>query len=260
MKQFKQYIKSFKELDLEFIHTVMYDILLYSCWALSFVVYGLWTTKIFEKLNELDIASLQTAMQDITKSNISNQQAELSLQILQSTITKFIFLTLLLILIILGVYALFKGLIWTKILKKKFTFKYFRKFIALNLLYVLFAVVVFILPVLLVLLGIEAGFWLLFLQILFVFVAIVYFYFRTISNILFTKTKKISSFFNAFGKGADKFKKLVMPLVFMLLTFLAILLLSTVLNLVSETISLIIAGLLLLVFIAWVRIYLVKLI
>ena len=260
MKQFKQYIKSFKELDLEFIHTVMYDILLYSCWALSFVVYGLWTTKIFEKLNELDIASLQTAMQDITKSNISNQQAELSLQILQSTITKFIFLTLLLILIILGVYALFKGLIWTKILKKKFTFKYFRKFIALNLLYVLFAVVVFILPVLLVLLGIKAGFWLLFLQIIIGIILIMYFYFRTISNILFAKTKKISSFFKSFEKGADKFKKLIIPLLYIVLIFMIISLISMILNIFPEIIVMIFSSILLLAFISWARIYFVKLI
>ena len=250
MKQFKKCINSFKELDITYLHTILYDILLYSFWFLTFTLYGTIVPKLLKGMENIDIVELQTSM--------SAEQAELTLQTLQSTITQFILLTILLVLLILASYALFKGLIWTKILKKKFTWKYFRKFIALNLLYVLFAVVVFILPVLLVLLGIEAGFWLLFLQILFVFVAIVYFYFRTISNILFTKTKKISSFFNAFGKGVDKFKKLVMPLVFMLLTFLAILLLSTVLNLVSETISLIIAGLLLLVFIAWVRIYFVK--
>ena len=260
MKEFKKYIKTFKELDLTFIHTIMYDILLYSSLALGFVLYGLWATKIFEKLQELDIVGLQTAMADITQATISNQEAELSLQLLQSTITKFIVLTILLILFVLGVYALFKGLIWTKILKKKFTWKYFRKFIALNLLYVLFAVVVFILPVLLVLLGIKAGFWLLFLQILFVIVTIFYFYFRTISTVLFTKTKRISSFFRAFEKGANKFKKLILPMLLIGVTFVVISLLSVLLNFVSETISLIIAGLLLITFIAWARIYFSKLI
>jgi len=239
-------------LDITYLHTILYDILLYSFWFLTFTLYGTIVPKLLKGMENIDIVELQTSM--------SAEQAELTLQTLQSTITQFILLTILLVLLILASYALFKGLIWTKILKKKFTWKYFRKFIALNLLYVLFAVVVFILPVLLVLLGIKAGFWLLFLQIIIGIILIMYFYFRTISNILFAKTKKISSFFKSFEKGADKFKKLIIPLLYIVLIFMIISLISMILNIFPEIIVMIFSSILLLAFISWARIYFVKLI
>jgi hypothetical protein len=233
----------------EYLTTFGYDIALYVIMFLSLLGWSKLIQNYSSKLAGLNLAGLDAVNQEL---------AQESLAIVRSFIIKTILSTLLFIVILFLVYTLFKSLIWFKVNKKKFSWKYFWKLALLNLIHAVFAFILFIIPIRILFIRYQAGIETFgVVHVFLILFFILFIYFRSISYILFTKTNKIKSFIDAFNKGFN-IKGKIKPLLIILIIFIAVNIFSIVLNILPSVINIIIAPLLYLAYTAWTRFYFTK--
>jgi hypothetical protein len=233
----------------QYLTTFGYDIALYIITFLSLLGWSKAVQVFSSNLATLNLEALDAVNQEL---------AQESLAIVRSFIIKTILSTLLFIVILFLVYTLFKSLIWFKVNKKKFSWKYFWKLALLNLIHGAFGFVLFIIPIRILFIRYQAGintFGVVHVFLILFF--ILFIYFRSISYSLFTKTKKIKSFIDAFNKGFN-FKGKIRPLLFILALFVIVNILSIILNILPSIVNIFLVPLLYLAYSAWTRFYFTK--
>ena len=203
-------------------------------------------------------------MGNITKnvdpSLLQNQEAllqasETQLAALYSDLKTLVIATLSILIItvlalLLG-WSLSRGLIYTKILKKKFNWDFFKRFVGLNVIIsIIFIILLLIISALVqtqIKSMIYAG----------LIILVVLIYYITIIYIQFTKTKKIfASIGEGLSKGTKIIPKLIIPLILILLVGIGFNLISKLLILMGIPQSTYITILLLALYLAWARLYL----
>jgi len=171
-----------------------------------------------------------------------NQIADLTeLSTIASTLRTFFTITLTILivyfLLITILYSLFQGLAWCKILKKKFTINYLKKFSLLNLVWFLAAIFLFII----LLVGAKQKT----AAILLTLLVFLFSYFSLLLAFFFTKENKIKKAFK---------KLLIMPVILIIATFFIISRISLLFQNL-EIITIIISSIISISLFSWVKIY-----
>lgn len=170
-------------------------------------------------------------------------------QLISSALRTFFFVMIggiiLLFLLVVAGYSLFEGMAWCRILKKRFSFKYFRKFVLLNLAwFAFFAVLFFIFMA-----GLKQN--ALIIMPIFVFV---FLYFTLILSVLFTQKNRFSQIKEALKKGVVKIQYFLLPLILIFITSF----LASKINLIYKSLqvfAIIFNLVLFLLIFSWVKVY-----
>ena len=124
--KWKELLDSFKEFDKRVIFIVFYDIIFFSIVLLCFLVYGKIMGKLSAALNLVDTNQLMSLPQNELSSLLASLKGFLVYLIAGFVVV---------LLIILVAMCFFQGLIWFKIARKKFDC--FKKFVVVNLVWFL---------------------------------------------------------------------------------------------------------------------------
>lgn len=233
----------------EYAITFGYDISLYIITFLSLLGWSKAIQNYSSKLASLNLSALDTLNQEL---------AQESLVIVRSFITKTILTTLLFIVILFLVYTLFKSLIWFRVNKKKFSFKYSWKLMLFNLIHGVFAFILFVIPIRILFLRYQAGIQTFgAVHVFLILFAVIFVYFRAISYISFVRAKKIKVFkifIDSFNQGFDLRGK-IKPLLILIGIFIGVNLLSIVLNIMPSVINIFLVSILYVAYNSWARFY-----
>ena len=232
--------RSFLELDLRFFLVVIFDILIA---AAVFFASWLWMLFIKSKGQVVSELPLGQLMQ------MKLPELEGTLGVLRTFFFVLVGSIILLLLIYIALWSLFKGLQWSIVLKKKFSAKYYGKFLLLNIIWIVIWSIPFsIAAKMRSSVGLKAVY----------FAAVILVYFTCILYIIFTEDNKFKNILSAFSIGFRKFYFFAAPFsiaavigyfVFYMNNIFSFLPRSTVLVIFSAT------GLL---FLSWSRYYLAK--
>jgi hypothetical protein len=205
----------------------------------------------------LTIYILRTRINGVDLSMLNQQILQRSpeeVQALSSQLTSLLVILLLTIifflLALLLSWTLSRGLMWTTVLKKKFTKHYFKKFVGLNVLFgIVLAILIFVFSKLVELSYIIYIFYITF-AIFIYFTAIIYTYF----------TKKEHQIFNSIGQGltigVKKLKHLIIPSLLIIVLLAVISIASFLLQKVYSSIFIIF--ILIILYSAWARPYFIS--
>ncbi len=233
---------SFKKLDLRLLYTVLYDVIGYGIIIIFLRIYQNILAKLFVKMP--NIALLQNI-------DPTNPQITQTLASLKSVFFMLGVYTILFLIIIFFVWCLFKGLIWNQIFNKKFTFKFYKKFLLLNLLWL----VIWLIPLIISFLFVKQN--VLVYLLIIMFVLIIY-----LTNILYIKSvniKKIKEIINeTFRIGIKKIHHFIIPIIALALVFLVLMQTYWLFKGLSQIVQAIIFLIIIIVFIAWTRFYMVN--
>jgi len=206
------------------------------------------------------------------ESEFAAQQLYQQNLILDSTISKIIIGFVVTLLLVFLLWCLFKGLIYNYILKKRFTLSYYLKFIVLNLIWSVFWIILFFIPVSYAYKMLEqsvtAGSFTaqtyaipLSVPILLALMVIIMIHLTTVLYISFTKNPRIfSSIKKTFFLGIGKFHKFIVPYIFVAVILILLSFINLIFAIFPETAEMILSSIFLLVFIAWFRFYLIRVI
>lgn len=120
--------------DSKVFKTFLLDLLFYLSLIASFFIFTFILKNVLSGIQNIDFANILTENIEIANSN---------LLILKVVFAKMLLTILLLLVLILASFTLFKGLIWAKLLKKKFSLKYFWKTLLMNFLFFSFFILLF---------------------------------------------------------------------------------------------------------------------
>jgi hypothetical protein len=182
MNQLETFKKSFK-IDTTLIKIILFDLLFYAITIPSFILMGIFLNK---KSQGIDLAALN---QNILAK--SAEEVQLLATQMQNYFISFIGAIILAIIIVLAAWSLSRGLIYTNLLKKRLTWKYFFKTMGLNLLFAIIAIILLVFFSVLVQAIMPS-------VNLFLLVALIIIYFIMLSMIYFTETGKV---FKGIGKA-----------------------------------------------------------
>ena len=234
-QNYEVFTNSFKRINLKFFLILAFDILFY----FIFMQIGNFFLKIIEK---------KAANVDLAQNLLGlNQQAATSLLgSLKGFFFFLIFSAILFLLLMVINWSIFKGLIWSIVANKKFDFKFFRKFLLLNLVWL------------------PSWFLLIFLfaiitkpataPIFMVTFLVLAFYFTNILYPSFLKENRLNKIKEAFKLGIRKIHHFIVPYAIIIFLFYIIL---NVYNFIAANIVLnpnVFFGILL-ILIAWLRYY-----
>jgi hypothetical protein len=185
---------SFKSIELnkKIIKTAFIDLIFYASILAIILILATWIRgKISSLTNTLDLPALFSNNIDLINQNLDSLTKILVLLIL------FIVISIILIII---TYTFFKGLIWAKLLNKKFSWKSFRKYFYLNLIYLIPAIII----ILTIFFKYENAF-------LTIIISLLFLHFHFLLSYYISNTNKIIlSFKQAFKKGI-KINKFIYP-------------------------------------------------
>jgi len=234
------FINSFKKINLKFFLILAFDILFY------FIL--MQTGNFFLKIIEKKAANVDLAQNLLGL----DQQAASGLLTSLRGFFFFLIISAILFLVLVAInWSVFKGLIWTATANKKFNFKFFKKFLLLNLIWLpswfllifLFAVII----------NPETS------PIFMMIILGMAFYFTNILYPLFLKENKLRKIKEAFKLGIKKIHYFIVPYA----------IIGILLYAISKGYSLIVLSVnlnpnvffgILLIFIAWLRYYFVEIV
>ena len=240
--ELKEFINSFK-LKFNFIQILLFDLIFYIVVLPSIYLAALIINRQGVKVD----TTLLTPEAIATAS-------ELEITLLSSQVRSLVVWTLVsfavVFILALLTWSFTRGLIYTKLLKQKFTLKYFKKFIGLNIFLIM--ALIPILVFLAVLLKAELMSFIVVSVALLLAVA----YFISLIYIQFTKNKQLKVFASigeGLSLGAKKFKKLLLP-------GILIIIVGYIINVISVRLppSTYTSIILFAIFMAWARIYFVS--
>jgi len=263
LENWKIFFNSFK-LSSDFLYILFYDLLFYG--IIRPLIY-LFSYLMSRKMSAIDpdILSKLNSLANVTASQ--SLQIQQAAQAMNSFFYTLIIGVILMILITLFAFTLTRALIWNHLLKKKFDIKKYLRFNLLNLvLAVILAVILYIL------LKIRIGITGLFVKISFnfavvlsgilyllIFIAIIYF----VSLVYINYTKKaevFGSLTRVFRLIKTRFQKISISYLFILLASAVITLIAMLRWLLPVYLQSYLNYALVLIFLAWMRIYIVKII
>ncbi len=244
------FVKSFKEFDTKVIFIVLYDLIFFSIVYISFITLAKLIQNKALNINAPQLEQL-TQLQQTEIIQASSQLNNLWLYIYIGVI-----LTLLIIFIAA---CIFKGMIWFKIAGKKANKKTIIKLIRTRALFLLISIgfIIAIIPLFISLSVAIKAQSLISVIILSTIIGLLWLIFINIKNLMYiyftTTTNPIKK---AFRIGIKKIHLLILPYIIMFIIFIIISQLYWLYNFMPGNISTIITVLILLVYLAWFRIYL----
>lgn len=238
-KNINAFLESFKKLDVRLLYSILYDVIGYVLIGGCIKVYQTVLYKLLYKLP--DISSLQS----IDPSNPQIAQVLASLKIVFSQLAIY---TLLLGAAVFLIWVFFKGIIWSAVLKKSVDFKFYRKFLLVNLLWGLIWFFVLILSFIFVKQNVLAYLAIIFFMLLIYLTCILYY------NSV--KEKKIKRIFNeTFRIGLKRIYYFIIPAVVMFLVFFILMQSYWFFIRLSDVVQAVIFIIIGIVFVAWTRFY-----
>lgn len=236
------FVDSFKNIDLRLVYSVLYDFIGYGLIIICFRIYQYFLEKLFVKMPSTSL--LQSL--DATSAQLTQ-----TLAALKAVFFWLILYSVLLFIVILLIWCLFKGLIWNQIFNKKFTFKFYKKFLLVNLLWV----VIWLIPIVLFFIFVKQNV----LVYLLIIVFILMIYLSYILYIESIKQKKIKEIIKeTFRIGFKKIYYFIIPGIVMVILFFILMQLYWLFKGLSQVVQAIIFLIILIVFIAWTRFYVVN--
>ena len=257
--------KSFKVNKKDLLTVAVYDFLLILVSYITLFFWGEFIKTIFSKIGEFDL----TKFTEATIEQISHLK-----NFYYGTIISLLILMVLLFI----TWSFFKGLIWNKTLNKHFTFKYFKKFLLLNLacipilLLVIFIVLLISLPYSTLILSLNSilnksiASFIIFIVTYLIFIPIiVYLMFPlSVTYMYFTKNNNIKkSLKKTFKIVIKKIHLLYFPCLMMSFMLFLISIVTTPLNSLSGPVLPLVSIILLIlsvIYTAWARFYIVDVI
>jgi len=244
------FMKSFKEIDKRLIHIVMLDALFYLALfgILLFTFTSLnWN---FEAVKE-SVPTLTDIVGDIEGGKIDEDMTQKLTEInaiFYMAIARTILILVVIFIVSLMVGILFKGLIWAKILHKKFDIHFYKRFALLNILWIIpwaLIIVVFLFAI-----QSMIVFWYI------IGIIILFLHFTNIIYVLFEKKKKFSIILkDTFILGVEKIRYFLIPYLLIALVFFILVHVLGLFSFLPWKIYVVFFVLILLVFFAWVRVY-----
>lgn len=249
----KNYFNTFKQsmkFNQKFLYVFLIDLLFY---LLLFAGFSVWSGALNIKATSVGDLSLLTEIEARTA-------------VAQFFVYAIIYSVLLLIFILL-LYSLLKGYIWSLILDKKINFKYFRRFVLLNFVWFLILMLIIIALAYMTKSVEEASFAPLLPILAFLSLLTKHPYFSAVLllimlhttallQIFFREEPNIKSIKNSF-KTFKKFHLFLLYYIFILIPLIIITAVGYALRYLPEMASNIISAIILVVFITWLRFYLV---
>jgi len=264
----KDYINVFKTIDSRFFYSMLLDFAFVLFLIFGFFFIEMLLRGFISKMEPLVIETgLSAAVASMDASKIEAINAPLSgsasyaIAILISFFASYI--------LCFFFWTLTRSILWNILLKQKFSFKRWMKFTLTMLIWG----VVFVLPSLLffymflaafVLPNINTSNYILAMWTMFLLAAstsiffLLYLHFTNILYYKFTLTKKLSIGY-ALKNGVIKIRLFIVPLLFIIFSFIIFSAVSMILNLLPEVVLLFISTVLLFCFLNWTRWYYVKL-
>ena len=246
------FARSFKKINRHVLHIMMYDLLNIVFIALGFL---LWIKILGNKAQQLGIIDMNSL--------IYASQAELSqnLALIKGFVIAFFVLTVLFIVYLILVWSFFSLCVWCKILRKKLTEEYYVKFLLLNVAMAIIGIPVFLFIAYLIAIAVSfvtpenIGGYLIRVYVLMIYfiaafslVQIVYYY--------FTEKPKIKSIVNALSAALKKkmaVSYIAAASVFFVLSYIS----NLMVVILPDRIAVFIDIILILLYLAWLRIYIV---
>lgn len=244
------FMKSLKQLDKGLVYIIMLDVLFYL--ALFGIVIFTFTSLSwnFEAVREA-IPTLDAVISGIDSGEMSE---DITQKLTEINLTFFIVIlrTILLLLVIFIVSVMvgifFKGMIWAKILNKKFDVRFYRRFALFNLLWI----IPWALLIVVLLFTIKSAivFWYI------LGVIVIFLHFTSIICVLFEKDKKFLKILkDTFTAGIKNIHYFVIPYLLIALIFFALVYILSLFRFLPWQIHAIFFVLVLLIYFAWTRIY-----
>ena len=246
-QEFRLFLDSFK-VKKNFFYIIGYDLMFYIIATVFVSIFGGILTKIS---STVDLNLINKALLDPTPAQMKVIETTVNnAKVLVYLLVASIFLYLL---IILFSWSLSRGLIYANLLKKKFNSKFYWRFLLLNLVYFV-PLILISLAFIYVIKEIPQAFY------VFILVLLVMFYFLTLSYIFFIKGNKVfKATGNAIEFGFTKLHKLAIPLLLIIVVFIVISFISSLINrILGFGIQPFVSLIVFLIFMAWARIYFVK--
>ncbi len=244
------FMKSIKQLDKRLIHMVMFDALFYLALFVILILAFNSLSWNFEAVKEA-IPLLDNVVGDLDSGEMSEDVTE---KLTELNVLFFIALarTLLILLVIfiasLMVGIFFKGLIWSKILHKKFDIHFYRRFTLFNLIWIIPWSVLIV--VLLFAIRTKIVFWYI------AGIILIFLHFTNIIYVLFEKEKKFLRILkDTFILGIEKIHYFAVPYLLVALIFLALVYILRLFTFLPWNLYVILFVLVLLIYLSWVRIY-----
>ena len=243
------FLNSFKKIDLKIFPIVFFDLVFYSLIPLI-------------AINSLNVIQKKAMSIDLGQ-NLLQMGAE-NAQVLAASLKGFLFLLIgmmvLMLLVIIIDWSIFKGLSWGFTLKKKFSFNYFLRFFLLNLVWLgMLAVLMFLTalafkgePLMLLGISFEAGMASIYLLALMG----IWLYFTNLIYVLFLKNEK-KAVRKALKLGFKKIHYFILPYAVLVVILLAIFAIMSLITYLPFGIGLTIMTLMILFYLAWARFYIV---
>jgi len=260
--QISLFKKSFNLDKKRFSLVIIFDFTLILVSYLALNLWKGWVSSAVLKISGMDLATIsEEALLEIMK----------ELSVLKSFYYGTLIYSILLIIFLFLVWSFFQGQIWSIILKKKFNFDYFKKFLLLNLACIPLFIILYFLTVIclgffdLLLLffsttGLNTSFVMFILLVLFSFIflpILIYLInFISIIYIYFTKKNKIlDSFKNTFDIAVKKIHLLYIPYLMISLVFVLLTVITIPFNILPAWLTSLILFVLLVIYAAWARFY-----
>ena len=233
------FISFFRKIDKRVIYIALFDLLFFAILMTGLFV---WNNKVMEKTNEISPDLLENP------ANLSPENAAETAALIKGFVVSVIACTLLLLVFLLIVWSFSRGIIWNMVFKKGFTFKYYRKFLLLNLLW--FAA--WLIPVVLIIASLKRKPSAMVLLIIFV----LFCYLTALIYIIFTKNNLIwESIKEVFKLGFGKIQFFILPCIFLILTMAVISLILWPTHFFPQKAYLVISTVSMVLYLAWARFY-----
>lgn len=235
------FINSFKKIDKKIVYVALYDFLFILLMMSSLLVWNGIAKKEIEKIPPELLQNPE---------NLSPENAGETAALMKSSLITIVGSTIALLIFIFMIWCLFKGLIWSTVLRKKFSLGYYGKFLLINLAWF----IIWIIPIFFILIALRVR-----PSIMLMFVIIAIFsHFTNLLYISFTKDNSIKeSFKKAFQIGIYKIQFLLTPYVFIIALMVVISTLLWPAQFLNEKAYIAISTLVMVFYIAWARFYLV---
>ena len=246
---FKQLINSFKTLNFKFLFVIIFDLLFFIALYLSSFVFGKIMTKQAMKLQGLPLQTI----------GLELEQSQNILKAVNSFIYSLIIVLFFMLLFMLFNWSFFRLLIWNLVIKGKAEIKRFWRFLLANLVWTLMWIVPFLFafyPIILIakMASVEKPPLFPFIGLGIVVCALLHFTYLYFIGFIVKKRIKDAIRF-AFVTGAAKIKHLLLPYLFIFVSFIILSFIIYPLKFLPNKISFLISLIIFVAYFAWLRFY-----
>lgn len=239
-------ISSLRDTKKIILVVALYDFLFYVFLYLGSKLLTIMTNRQLERIQPMLGEMMTTITTDLA-------QLENNLAVMKGFQNFLIIAPIIFLLFVIIDWTIFKGIIWVNILKKRFDLKYFKNFLALNLLWFIPWAILLVLVIVLVRQNASAYI------VLFLFVLLMHM--SGVLCIAFAKENKIiNSIKQAFSIGIGKIHLFLVPYTILIILFVVVSQLGWLFKLFSYNIQAILSLILFVLYLAFARVFLSKIV